>query len=334
MAGTGAAKNIVPMREKARSKPDPRSSDCASATWKRTFSTPSWRASSIDASMNLGEASMPTASPPGPTIPASRWVVSPKPHPTSRTRSPGCGSARRIAASPCAPRPVVTRWRKRAKRSNSGPSHASIASAFGSAAHRACALVIGRSSSARERDHHTPGAARARAAQRRTVILPGERRGAVPGRVDRDDAEPVAARLQRTCADLQHAAPLAALKLRRTVRGFARRSTAVNVRVTRARSESVSRTRPPLRAVSDGRSRRPLMTGRVGPPVAACAARLRGPAARWTGARRGRRRLVLVGAEVAAGDAVAVAVHLARGSGEVDGLAGRGDAGVGGVDRR
>ena len=55
------------------------------------FSTPSSCASRLAASINLGEASTPTANPSGPANSANRLVVSPNPQPTSSMRSPCSG---------------------------------------------------------------------------------------------------------------------------------------------------------------------------------------------------------------------------------------------------
>ena len=135
-AATGLVKNIVPKREKAKSKVSSNGVTCTSATTKRAFDTPASAASPRAVSMKLAAASTPTASPSGPTRPAIRWVESPKPQPMSSTRCPLFGGTSRSASSPCAARPFVRTSRKRTKRSNSGPSQALIASAFGPGPHR------------------------------------------------------------------------------------------------------------------------------------------------------------------------------------------------------
>ena len=83
--------------------------------------------------MNGSETSTPTASPSGPTRPASCWVVSPKPQPMSSTRSPGFGgwssSPRRRALQAGS----TIRSRNSTKRSKSTPLQASVASSFSAA---------------------------------------------------------------------------------------------------------------------------------------------------------------------------------------------------------
>ena len=71
-----------------------------------------------------------------------RWVVSPKPQPMSSTRVPSAGGCSASAASPCAPRPVVTISRKRTKRSYSGPSQAAVASAFAASCSSVCTVPL------------------------------------------------------------------------------------------------------------------------------------------------------------------------------------------------
>src|SRR4051794_4451929 len=97
---------------------------------KRAFSTPASAASCSAAATKRGATSTPTASPVGPTSPAIRCVVSPKPQPTSSTRCPGRGGNRRSAASPCSPRPVMRISRNWTKRSKSGPSQATVVSSL------------------------------------------------------------------------------------------------------------------------------------------------------------------------------------------------------------
>ena len=129
-AATGLAKNIVPIRENASSKRSPKAAFSMSATSKRTLPMPACAASCFAVWMNRGAASTPRTSPVGPTRPAIRCVVSPKPQPMSSTRSPARGGTTRRASSPCAPSPVVMRWRNRTNASNSGPSQARIASSL------------------------------------------------------------------------------------------------------------------------------------------------------------------------------------------------------------
>ncbi len=75
-------------REKQTSNVGSNRSTCASAFWKRTFARPAARASSRATSRNGSHTSMPNTAPRGPTARASSRLVSPKPQPTSRTRSP------------------------------------------------------------------------------------------------------------------------------------------------------------------------------------------------------------------------------------------------------
>src|SRR4051812_32490823 len=83
--------------------------------------------------MNGSETSTPVACPSAPAREASCWVVSPKPQPMSRTRSPRRGGWSRMAASPWSLRPATIRSRYSTKRSKRTPLQASVASSFSGA---------------------------------------------------------------------------------------------------------------------------------------------------------------------------------------------------------
>ena len=93
-------------------------------------------------------------------------VASPKPQPMSSTRSPGSGGESASAAVPNAPRPVVMTSLNCTKRSNSGPSQASVASAFSVATAPALVvLIVSLSASVERCIHHDTPIARTRFAE-------------------------------------------------------------------------------------------------------------------------------------------------------------------------
>ena len=118
IAATGFAKNIVPKREKARSKP---SSPPGRPARRRRRSARSRRPPRCLAHRVLDEARRRVhadrLSAPGPRARRSAgWCRRSRSRCRARAR-PRCGGNRRSASSPCAPSPAVTVSRKRTKRS-------------------------------------------------------------------------------------------------------------------------------------------------------------------------------------------------------------------------
>ena len=86
IAAAGLVKNIVPKRAKQTSNGCSNFTVCPSASWNAAPATPARAASARPISRNGSQQSIPSALP---VARASSMVVSPNPHPTSSTRSPG-----------------------------------------------------------------------------------------------------------------------------------------------------------------------------------------------------------------------------------------------------